>query len=210
MKLWFDPMISNIFKIIFFFFSVVTFALAVDDDGELEFFPENIVVKYNDKNINLKRTGTTIRKKYFFNIYKIAHYVDSVQTFPPNSKDIYDAILLQNYAKQITTVYLRSIKAEQIKKALMRGFKLNTNDEEYREMLPHINAFMRVINQDVSENDEFVLRWLPDGTIISLFQGKKISSVKNKNFARTLWSIWFGRFSVVKRDTLVKELLTSS
>jgi hypothetical protein len=173
-------------------------------------FPQNIVIEYNNEKIYLKRTGSTVRKKLFFKIYKMAHYVDEAQKYPTKNEEIYKTILQHNYAKQISTVYLRSIKAEKIKKSLLSEIKLNTNDDEYLQMLPQIDAFMSVINKDVKESDEFVLRWLPDGTIISLFQGEEISSIKDENFARTLWSIWFGRFSVVKRDTLVKELLSSS
>ena len=206
-------MISNFLKIVFFFFFSLSFSFsfANDDDAvDLEQFPENIIVKFEDKDINLKRTGSTIRRKFFFKIYEMAHYIDEQHVLPSSNDEIYDAILKQNAVKQISTIYLRSIKVEQIKKSLLSDFELNTDDDEFKNMLPHINAFLDVIDQDVEENDKFVLQRFPDGTIVSLFQGKVISTIKDENFARTIWSIWFGRFSVVNRETLVKDLLSNS
>lgn len=197
-------------KILAIFFFCVHSVYAADEVIEADLFPENIAIEFKNEGINLKRTGSTIRKKFFFKIYKMAHYVDEAYSLPQNSEDVYNTILQQNYTKQISTIYLRSIKIEKIKKSLLSDIKLNTEDDEYSEMLPHIDAFMQVLTENVEENDKFVLRRFPDGTIVSLFNGKVISTIKDENFARTMWSIWFGRFSVVKRDTLVEELLTSS
>lgn len=183
---------------------------AMDEHNDTDLFPENIAIKFNNEAINLKRTGTTIRKKYFFKVYKMSHYIDETYQPPINNENVHSSILTQNYTKQISTVYLRSIKIEKIKNSLLSSIKLNTEDEDYEEMLPHIDAFMHVLTENVKENDTFDLRRFPDGTIISLFNGKEISRISDENFARTMWSIWFGRFSVVNRDILVQELLTSS
>ena len=207
---FFSTFLSAVKIILFFFFSF-SFSFANDDDAvDLEQFPENIIIKFEDKDVNLKRTGSTIRKKFFFKIYEMAHYIDEEQVLPSNNEEVYDAILQQNVVKQISTIYLRSIKVEQIKESLLSDFRLNTEDEEFTNMLPHINAFLDVIDQDVEENDKFVLQRFPDGTIVSLFQGKVISTIKDENFARTIWSIWFGRFAVVNRETLIKDLLSNS
>ncbi|MCH9047449.1 MAG: chalcone isomerase family protein, partial [Proteobacteria bacterium] len=107
-------------------------------------------------------------------------------------------------------IFLRSLTAEQIQKSLRSGIKLNTSKEEYLQILPQVEEFMHAIYEDVERNDEFIIRWFPDGTVVSIFQGEEISSIKNDRFARTLWSIWFGRYSVVDRKSLIKELLTSS
>lgn len=173
-------------------------------------FPQHIFVEYNNEKLNLFLTGKTVRKKFFLKIYSMAHYVEQRPDAPLKNDEIYQYILQQYRAKQISMVFLRSLKAEQIQESLLSGIKLNTNEEEYLQILPQVETFMRAINANVKENDEFILRWLPDGTIISFFQDKEISSIKDENFARTLWSIWFGDYSVVDRNLLIKELLTSS
>jgi hypothetical protein len=173
-------------------------------------FPQNVVIEYNNEKLNLTRTGLTVRKKFFLKIYSMAHYVEHKPEPLLEGDEIYEFILQQIGAKQISMIFLRSLKAEQIQESLLSGIKLNTNEDEYLQILPNVEIFMRAIHADVKENDEFILRWLADGTIISLFQGKEISSIKDENFARALWSIWFSDYSVVNRDLLVKELLTSS
>jgi oligoribonuclease (3'-5' exoribonuclease) len=106
--------------------------------------------------------------------------------------------------------FLRALDAKQIQKSLISGIKLNTNEEEFLQILPQVEEFMHAIDEDVKTQDEFVLRWFPVGTILSIYQGKEISTIRNDGFARTLWSIWFGKESVVDRKTLVEQLLVKS
>jgi hypothetical protein len=107
-------------------------------------------------------------------------------------------------------VFLRNLSAEQIQKSLRSGIKLNSTENEYLKILPQVEKFMQAIYSDVKKNDEFTILWFPDGTVSSLFQGKQISLIKGKHFAKTLWAIWFGEYSVVDRKDLVEELLSSS
>jgi hypothetical protein len=174
------------------------------------FFSQSVFIEYNNEKLDLSLTGETIRKKFFLKIYSMAHYVQQKPNAQLKNKGVYQYILQQHGAKQISMIFLRALKAKQIQKSLLAGIKLNTNEDEFSQILPQVEAFMRAINEDVKENDEFILRWLPDGTMVSLFQGKQISSIKGENFAKTIWSIWFGESSVIDRDLLIKELLTSS
>lgn len=177
---------------------------------EKEIFPDNIIVEYNNEKIDLSLTGIAIRKKFFLKIYRMAHYLEQNSSTSFSDDHIYSSVLKHSGAKQISMVFLRSLTAKQIQDSLITGLKLNMKEEEYLQILPNVEIFMRAIYEDVKENDEFVIRWHPDGTMVSLFQGKEISSIKDENFAKALWSIWFGDFSVVDRDLLIKELLTSS
>lgn len=196
--------------------SLISVAHANDSQFETKYekqFPHNIVVEHNNKQLDLFMTGLTIRRKYFLKIYSMAHYIEQ----QPNGSGlgisddiIYKNILQNNGAKQISMVFLRSLTAKQIQKSLRSGIELNTNKQEYLQILPQIEEFMHAIDEDVKKNDEFIIRWFPDGSVISIFQDKKISAIKNDRFARTLWLIWFGDHSVVDRKSLIKELLTSS
>ncbi len=196
--------------------SLISVAHANDNQFETKDekqFPHNIVVEHNNKQLDLFMTGITIRRKYFLKIYSMAHYIEQ----QPDGLDsgisddiIYKNILQNNGAKQISMVFLRSLTAQQIQKSLRSGIELNTNKQEYLKILPQIEEFMHAIDEDVKKNDEFIIRWFPDGSVISIFQDKKISAIKNDRFARTLWLIWFGDHSVVDRKSLIKELLTRS
>ena len=57
-------------------------------------FPHNIVVEHNNKQLDLFMTGLTIRRKYFLNIYSIAHYIE--QQPDGLDSDISDDIIYKN------------------------------------------------------------------------------------------------------------------
>ncbi len=171
-------------------------------------FPEIIVIDQDNQSLSLSLTGLTIRKKFFLDIYSMAHYIEEIPVAA--SDDIYSEILQQPSTKQISMVFMRSLTAKQIQQSLMTGLKANCSEKQFQQIQTDIDVFMQAIYEDVDKNDNFVIRWYPDGTMVSLFQGRQISAIKNDVFARTLWSIWFGSESVVDRESLVEQLLTSS
>lgn len=202
-----------------FVFLLITFLLAIHSsvvvseiEGEKkDTFPNRIYIQHSDESSELVLTGEAERTIFFFSIYDMAHYVDEkLVDSSLSEEEIYEKILLQNNIKQISMVFSRSLTAEQIQEALIDGIKLNTNDEEYAQIVSQIEEFIRPITQDVEENDEFMLRRFPNGRVVSSFQGREISSVENETFARALWSMWFGNDSIVNKKSLIKHLLTSS
>lgn len=173
-------------------------------------FPHNIVIEYHNQQLDLFLTGLTIRRKFFLKIYSVAHYIEQQPDVAGSDDNIYKSILQNNSTKQISMIFLRNLSAEQIQKSLRAGIKLNSSEAEYLQILPQIEEFMQAINANVKKNDEFIIRWHPDGSVVSLFQGAQISSIRNVKFAETLWAIWFGNFSVIDRKDLIKEMLTNS
>jgi len=198
------------YVILFFFLTPVTHAGVTHSETK---FPVNIVIEYNNEQLDLVLTGLTIRKKFFLKIYSMAHYIEQksdVSDSDTSGVEIYKNILLNNDAKQISIIFLRALSAKQIQKSLISGIKLNSSEEEYLLITPQVDEFIQAIDGDVEQGDEFIIRWLPDSTLVSIFQGEQISAIKNHIFAKTLWSIWFGNDSIVDRKSLIKELLSSS
>ena len=145
-------------------------------------FPQNVVIEYNNEPLELSLTGLTIRRKYFLDIYSMAHYAQqqsSATASTISDDNIYKNILQNNGTKQISMIFLRKLSAKQIQKSLRSGIKLNSNKDEYLGFLPKVEEFMRAIYADVKRNDEFTIRWHPDGTVVSLFQGEQVSLVKD-------------------------------
>jgi len=198
--------------------SIALISVAHADNGVSETrdekqFPHNIVIEYKNEQLELFITGLTVRRKFFLKIYSMAHYIEQLPNVAGSdiSDDlIYKSILQNNGIKQISMVFMRKLSAEQIQNSLRSGIQLNSNEADYLKILPQVEEFMQAISADVKKNDEFIIRWLPDGSVISFFQGMQISSIKSAKFAETLWAIWFGEFSVVDRKALIVELLTNS
>ncbi len=176
-------------------------------------FPHSIIIEHNNEQLDLFLTGVTIRRKFFLKIYYMAHYIEQppeVAGSDTSDENIYKSILENSGTKQISMVFMRKLSADQIQKSLRTGIKLNSNEAEYLQIQPQVEEFMQAINADVKKNDEFIIRWYPDGSVVSFFQGTKISSIRSVEFAKTLWAIWFGDFSVVDRKALIGEMLTNS
>ena len=186
---------------------------SVSETGAETQFAHNIVIEYNNEQLDLFMTGLTIRRKFFLKIYSMAHYIEQVPNVSGSNisdDNIYKSILQNNGIKQISMVFMRKLSAEQIQNSLRSGMQLNSSEADHLKILPQVEEFVQAIYVDVKKNDEFVIRWYPDGEVISLFQGAQISSIKNVKFAETLWAIWFGDYSVVDRKALIGELLTNS
>jgi len=201
------------FKSIVLYFILIPVTYADNSFSEKQderLFPYNIVIEYNNQQLDLFLTGLTIRRKFFLKIYSVAHYIEQQPDVAGSDDNIYKSILQNNSTKQISMIFLRNLSAEQIQKSLRAGIKLNSSEAKYLQILPQIEEFMQAINANVEKNDEFIIRWHPDGSVVSLFQGAQISSIRNVKFAETLWAIWFGNFSVVDRKSLIKEMLTNS
>jgi len=176
-------------------------------------FSDSVIINYDGDKFYLNLTGLTIRKKLFLKIYSMTHYIEKntdVLGSNVSEKDIYNSVLQHRGAKQISMVFMRSLSATQIKNSLLSGIKSNSDEDEFQQIRPSVEEFTRTISADVKENDQFVLRWLPNGTLVSLFQGQQISAIKDKQFAKVIWSIWFSDKSIVKRERLIEKLLASS
>jgi hypothetical protein len=169
-------------------------------------FPATVTVPFNNKEYTLEVTGLAVRKKFVFNVYGMAHYMHDA---PRGSlKEVIRVILSDNTPKQITMDFTRNVGAGKIQSAFKEGFRKNASKSELLSLTLLIDQFCGYFEKEVKENEQFILRWLPGGKIITIVQGKEKPAITNTSFARALWSIWFGNDSIVKRDTLV-EILTN-
>jgi hypothetical protein len=167
-------------------------------------FPVKISFTSGGTEYAMRLTGMAVRKKFVFKVYGMGHYMQE----PPvgEGEAAFKAILTDGKAKQITMIFVRDVDAGSIQNAYRDGFKENSTKEELKTIQPFIDKFLGAFTGGVKENDVFILRWLPGGTIIPIIQGQEKEAVSNPTFARILWSIWFGGDSIVDRDDLVSRL----
>ena len=169
-------------------------------------FPAEVKLTYNAKEYTLHCTGLAVRKKFFFKVYGMAHYIEGMNTIK-NEKEAYPIILTDGTAKQIMMSFARDVDAKSMRDAYKDGFKENTKEADRKELQPLIDQFLGYFTKDVKENDQFIFRWMPDGTIVVIINEEEKPAISSKLFARTLWSIWFGEDSVVDREDLVERMI---
>jgi len=178
----------------------------VEEPSTKKMFPATAEFQHGGKDYKLSVTGVSVRKKIVFKGYGIAHYMDVAEF-----KDVYkalDAALSDTHAKQITMDFARDIDMKKIQDAYRKGFEKNANDEEKEVIAPFVAAFVECFPDDLKKNDQIVLRWLPDGIVLTRVNGVEKDPVENITFARVLWRIWLGEKSVVDRKKLVKMAVT--
>jgi hypothetical protein len=180
----------------------------VEEPSTKKVFPATVNFEHDGQDYQLSVTGVGVRKKVVFKGYAIAHYM-AVAEF----KDLYqalDAALSDSYAKQITMDFARDIDVGKIQDAYRKGFEKNASDEEAEVIAPYVEKFLGYFAEDIKENDQYVLRWLPDGIILTVINGEEKEPVENVTFAKVLWRIWLGEKSIVDRKKLVKMAVTES
>jgi hypothetical protein len=169
-------------------------------------FPGEVSFKNGDASYTLNCTGVAVRKKAIFRVYGMVHYMqDPVRS---TKQEAFTAILTDGKAKQITMEFVRDVDAPKIRETYLDSFKANAPGDQFAKIEPLVTKYVGYFTKDVKENDQFVIRWLPGGTIIAIIQGEEKPAITDQLFAKTLWSIWFGEDSIVNRDKLVQNIAT--
>jgi len=168
-------------------------------------FPVRITVTHEGKTYPLTLTGTTVRKKLIVKVYGMAHYMQD----PPrgSEEDVVAAVLTDGKAKQLTMEFVRDVDVEKIQGAYRDGFEENATAEELKTITPLVDRFLGYFTAAVKENDRYILRWLPGGTVLATVAGVDKPAIVNPTFARVLWSIWLGEDSIVDREELLERQL---
>jgi len=169
-------------------------------------FPSTIEFSEGGAPFTLRLTGVTVRKKWFFKVYAIAHYLDKQEKVERLNSKI---ILTDGPTKQITLEYVRNVSAHRLTSVLREDFQHNTTPSEFRQIKLHVKRVLNYFNRPVRKGDVFIMRWLSGGRVVLELNDEKLGSVQDELFARTLWSIWFGKHAVVDPEALmVKYRLT--
>ncbi|MCK5572688.1 MAG: chalcone isomerase family protein, partial [Bacteroidetes bacterium] len=120
-----------------------------------------------------------------------------------STEELIQAVLTEEKAKQITMDFVRDVGSSQIQDAYRDGFEENATADELKSIESEVEQFAGYYANEIQENDQLVLRWLPDGTIIAIIKGEEQPPITNPTFARVLWTIWFGPDSIVDPEELV-------
>lgn len=168
-------------------------------------FPKEISFDYEGKHYDLNLTGVAVRKKFFVKVYNIASYLQKGSYH--SSEEVLDAILNGNKVKQVTMRWLRNVPLQQFQNGFEESLHKVIAPEEMESFSKDIDTFLSFFNVDANRGDEFVFRGFPDGTVEVLVGGQKMGTLRNPQFTKKLWEIWFGANSVVNRNDLISSML---
>jgi hypothetical protein len=174
--------------------------VVIEESTEKE-FPREVSFSHDSTDYTLTATGTTVRKKLFFKVYGMVHYMEDPQS--GSIEEVIQAVLTEEKAKQIVMDFSRDVGSHQIQDAYRDGFTENATEEELPTIQADVDTFLNYYSAEIKENDQLVLRWLPGGTVVAVIKGEAQPPITNPTFARVLWTIWFGPDSIVDPEELV-------
>ena len=153
--------------------------------------------------VEFKLLGQAKREFLFFDIYDIGSYVDKSWSASDDSLSVKSQNLISSSAsKMMLLKYHRELSIDKAKEVLLEGFEKNTNSTEWQLLQEELKAFLGKLNKDVEKGDALELIWDEGNHLILTFNGERNKERKTPLFLRTLWSIWLGDNSVVKREDL--------
>lgn len=168
-------------------------------------FPTTVSFRYGGQEYRLHATGVAVRKRFFKEVYAIAHYMPD--TPKGSKKETIKSVLSEDKPKQIIMDFVEKVEYQKIQKSFRDGFEKNATREELDEIQSLVDQFCGYFDREIRKNEIIILRWLPGGAIVTYFQNQEKTAIINQTFARTLWSIWLGKRSIVNEKKLVQKLI---
>lgn len=167
-------------------------------------FPKQVSYSHDGKTYDLGITGVATRKKFFVKVYSVASYL---QNEALNKGDILREIMSDEWAKQLTMKWVHEGDLKRVKDGYLESFQ-NALGSQFSDLQQEIEQYLSFFRQDVQKGDVHTLRWSPGGNIELLINDQEVGNITNPQFAKALWSLWFGNKSFVNRNSLLS--LTSS
>ncbi len=165
-------------------------------------FPETVVIGNGGKEYSLVQTGTAERNILFIKVYQMAHYMEGADV-GGGEVPSEDELLNGSQAKHIQMKFIRDLPYEKIRAELKKTMLRNAKQEWIENSKSEIVTFLEAINRDALKGDILTLSWFPGGKLVAAFNGEQALAIENADFARMIWSIWFGAKPVVRRDDLL-------
>jgi hypothetical protein len=176
-------------------------AAAAVSAGSQAGFPQQLTVDARGRTHELVLTGLAERVFLIFRVYDMAHYIDASSM--TSAALTPRGVLQDGPAKAIAIVFARTLRQEQIRKEFDRSLRRNAQAEWLEKAGATIRRFTASIDRDATEGDRLTFYWLPDGRVLTEFNGQRVFSADDPAFAKLVWSIWFGRDPVCNVDDLL-------
>ncbi|WP_338516808.1 chalcone isomerase family protein [Alteromonas gracilis] len=152
-------------------------------------------------------SGSTTRKLFFFDIYKISHYVEWPYESPQSKQATLSLIENANVQQRVELTFLRDVSRRQIEEALIDGIERNNTDKDLMSIKTEIQRLSKGFDDDVEKHSVLALSRASKAQLKVSFNDDVIVETQNADLADALWSIWFGKDPIVDTEALIKNLI---
>ncbi|HJT77513.1 MAG TPA: chalcone isomerase family protein [Gemmataceae bacterium] len=167
-------------------------------DGSSAQYPVRVECNVGGQPVKLVLTGTAVRKKYFFNVYAVASYVQ--QGAAVHSAD---ELAAADVPKQLHLVMERGVDGKTMAAAFREAVRLNYPAGTFDNELNTLADFMQA--NPVKKGDQVWLTHIP-GVGFRGRLGAKAVLIRNPRFSRAIWDIYLGKNNL---GEAIKQGLTS-
>lgn len=157
----------------------------------------------------LSLSGTTIKKRFFFNVYRLSHFMEKPKGDFPTKDSLITFILNANTQQRIELEFLRNVTREQIEEALMQGIEQNNADSDLSKIKQDIQRLSSGFQDEVEKHSTLTLSRLSKKKLNVFFNNTLVVETENQALADALWSIWFGKDPIVDTEDLVQNILVN-
>lgn len=180
------------------------------EPGSMKSFPKQVTFEYGGKSYTLKATGAAEQKRSRGDRVRqtmtLAHYMET----PPAADDLdaTETVRKDKGVKQFTFVFSSDNDDGRFAQRLERSLQSSIKPETSTKLKNSIAEFVACFKGNFKANDQFTVRWLPDGKTEVVVAGQPPKLIANVAFAPFYWGIWFGLDSPVSTYDLL-SLLTA-
>lgn len=167
-------------------------------DGSAAQYPTHVETNIGGQKVKMVLTGTALRKKYFFNVYAIASYVQEGAAVH-GAADLAAA----DVPKQLHLVMERGLDGKTMASSFREAVRLNYPAGTFEEELNTLADFMQA--NPVKKGDQVWLTHIP-GVGFRGRLGSKAVLIRNPRFSRAIWDIYLGKNNIGEP---IKQGLTS-
>ena len=148
-------------------------------------YPSSVTVE----GATLKLTGTGLRKRFVFNVYTIASYIE--ESAKPAGAEAMAGLAAP---KRLHIVMERGVDGKKMADALKDSMGKNHDLSKIGEGVEQLSKYLE--SKKAEDDDHIIFDYAPDkGTVVSRTGAKPIT-IAGEPFARALWDIYFGKKNV--------------
>ncbi|WP_157812631.1 chalcone isomerase family protein [Alteromonas sp. MB-3u-76] len=159
------------------------------------------------RSIPLVFSGSTIRKRFFFSVYKISHFMAWPAEKSSNPDELIKLIAAGDLSQRVEIEFLRDVSREQVEEALIDGIERNNPGKDLSEIKNDIIRLSEGFDNDITEKSRLVLTRIDKTKLIVHFNEQRIVETDNRELTEALWSIWFGQKPIVDNKALIANQL---
>lgn len=163
-------------------------------------FASEVERAVGERTVTMALTGSAVRKKLVFQVYRIGSYVEKGRTIRSAEE-----LAAADVPKQLHLIMLRNVSGPDLAEAFETITRQNYPAPAFADEVKTFTNLLR--SRSASTGDHYFLTHIPQVGLEVKHLGKETVVIRNPQFSQVVWDNYFGRRNVgddVKRGLTAK------